>query len=288
MKLIPNAVTRNFGRQVLTLQKHSPRLLFVAGIAGVVGSTVLACRATLHINAIVDDVESEVNGLKENMRGNYSETEYRKDLAYVYVKGGVRTAKLYAPAVILGGLSIGALTGSHITLSRRNAGLTAAYAAVSKAYDDYRDRVKQEYGPERELDIYHAVSMEKLIGEDGTAELVKTANPRKMSPYAKFFDEGSPNWQKNAELNKLFIQCQQDYANHRLHAYGHVFLNEVYDSLGVDRTQAGSVVGWLRGKGGDDYIDFGIFEAANSEFVNGWERNILLDFNVDGVIWDQI
>ena len=60
--------------------------------------------------------------------------------------------------------------------------------------------------------------------------------------------------------------------------------------LGIPRSQAGAVVGWVLGEG-DDYIDFGMFDGNNMatrDFVNGYERSILLDFNVDGVIYDLI
>jgi hypothetical protein len=69
-----------------------------------------------------------------------------------------------------------------------------------------------------------------------------------------------------------------------------VFLNEVYDMLGAKRTRAGAVMGWFydkEGKYSDNYIDFGIFDIHNEkacDFVNGIEKSIILDFNVDGRI----
>jgi hypothetical protein len=285
MKLIPNAVTRQVARKILIAQKHSPRILFVAGVAGVVTSTVLACRATLKLPEVAGELEHEIEGVKMNLHGTDG---YHKDLAYVYIKGTYQIGRLYAPSVMLGVVSIGALTGSHITLTRRNASLTAAYAAVSKGFDEYRERVRTELGEEREREIYHAVTIEQMIDEDGKKVFVPVADPNRWSPYARFFDESSPNWVKNAELNRLFVQCQQNYANHLLHARGHVFLNEVYDMLGLDRCKAGQTVGWVIGHDGDNYIDFGLYEASSSRFVNGIERSILLDFNVDGVIIDNI
>jgi hypothetical protein len=71
-----------------------------------------------------------------------------------------------------------------------------------------------------------------------------------------------------------------------------VFLNEVYRAIGADHTQAGSVVGWILSDTGDNYIDFGVFNGQDGDrirdFVNGREGAVLLDFNVDGLIWDKI
>lgn len=286
MKFIPNVVTRQVARQILVTQKHSPRILFVAGVGGIIVSSVLACKATLNLSETLDDVETTIKGVQEDMK----ETKhYRSDLAYAYVTGIYKIGKLYGPAVIVGTASIAALTTSHVTLTRRNAGLTAAYALVTKSFDEYRDRVKAEVGEERERDIHHAISISEIPDKSGKGlTKVQSADPNRWSPYAKFFDEASVNWQKNAEMNRIFIQAQQNYANHILQARGHVFLNEVYDMLGLDRTSAGQVVGWVISDNGDNFIDFGMFEAHNSRFVNGWERNIILDFNVDGVIYDKI
>lgn len=286
MKLIPNAVTAKVARQVLVAQKHSPQILFVAGIAGAITSTIVACKATLKLEGVIDDIEYDVRDVKKH-RDEFS-TDYYKDLTYIYAKGAYRVGKLYAPAVVLGTVSIGALTGSHVTLTRRNAGLTAAYAATQKAFDEYRERVQEELGEKKEADIHHAVKVLDVVDENGKKIKVPHADPNKWSMYARFFDEASVNWQKNAELNRIFVQAQQNYANHLLHARGHVFLNEVYDMLGIPRCKAGQVVGWVVGEGGDNFIDFGMYEAANADFVNGAERNIILDFNVDGSVLDKI
>ena len=62
--------------------------------------------------------------------------------------------------------------------------------------------------------------------------------------------------------------------------------------LGIPKTKAGQVVGWVYDPEhpvGDNYVDFGLFDLDRERvrrFVNGDERNILLDFNVDGNIWE--
>jgi gas vesicle protein len=284
-----NALTRSFNRNVLIFKKQSPHIFFIGGIVGTVASTALACRATLKLSESLDKIKQDVDNLhslKEDT--NYPHDQYQKDLAVVYGRAALDITKLYAPSVIVGVASITALTSSHVTLAKRNTALMAAYSAVQEAYTNYRDRVRSELGEEKELDIYHATELQTVENGEGKKEVVKVSDPNKYSPYARFFDEVSPNWRKDPELNKLFIQCQQNYGNQLLQARGHLFLNEVYDMLGIDRSKAGAVVGWVIGKEGDNFVDFGIYEAFNSRFVNGWERSILLDFNVDGVIYDKI
>lgn len=284
-----NTVTRHFNRNVLIMKKQSPHIFFIGGVIGTVGSTFLACRATLKLSESLDKIKQDVDNLHHlKTDKEYPHQQYQKDLATVYGRAALDVTKLYAPSVIIGVASIGALTGSHIQLTRRNSALMAAYATVQQAYLEYRDRVREALGEERELDIFHGAESETITNDEGKKEVVKVVDPNKMSIYAKCFDEGLPNWEKDSELNRLYIQCQQNYANNLLQARGHVFLNEVYDMLGFDRTKAGAVVGWVIGNNGDNYVDFGIYEAFNAKFVNGWERSVWLDFNVDGVIYDKI
>lgn len=275
------------GRKSLVLKKQAPHIAFGVGIVGTVTSTVMACRATLKLPDTLTEIENDLNFVKsrKDFIRRDDEGSQAREAALIYTQSALKLGRLYGPSLAVGVVSIGALTGAHINLTRRNTALMAAYVAVSKAYEDYRDRVRDELGPERELDLYNARVGTKET-EDG--DEVKTVDPNKWSAYARFFDEGSTQFEKDAERNRLYIQCQQNYLNNLLQARGHVFLNEAYDALGLDRSSAGSVVGWVIGDDGDNFIDFGLFEASNSQFLNGWEPRILLDFNVDGVIYDKI
>lgn len=130
--------------------------------------------------------------------------------------------------------------------------------------------------------------LKELLGIQDTPKIRET---HESSPYAVFFDETSAVWTKNSECNKLFLLRTQDLANLKLKARGYLFLNEVYDMLGLPRTRAGQLIGWIyddRNPVGDNYVDFGIFNDRNSSFVNGFEKSVLLDFNVDGNILDRL
>lgn len=286
MKLIPNSMTRKFAITVLKTKKQSPHIFFVAGVAGVVGAGVLACKATLKLDKTLDEAKHDVQDVKDLYSDSTKEREYYKDLGAVYFKHSLKLARLYGPAIAVGSVSVASLTGSHVQLTKRNTALTATVAGLAKAYDDYRERVAAELGEDREKQIHAGVTEEThtIDGKKQTVEKFSEGH----SNYARFFDDFSPYWQKDPELNRIFLNCQLNYFNYQLQARGHVFLNEVYDALGLERSQAGSVVGWVLDGDGDGYIDFGIFDLQNASFVNNVERSILLDFNVDGVIYDLI
>lgn len=288
---------RGLSRKLLVGQKNAPKFLFAGGVVGMVGSTVLACRSTLRLEDVLDETKQNVLLARDTLElhpDQYTEEERQRDTAIIYVRAGVRVARLYAPSVALGVISIAALTKSHNLLEDRNAALTAAYVAIDKGFREYRQRVIDKYGEDEDRRFRYDT---EVVVTGGSKEKPKTGErvgADAATIYARFFDESSRNWDRHPEYNALFLRCQQNYANDLLNSRGHVFLNEVYEMLGLDHSEAGAVVGWIRQDKtvGDGYIDFGVFVADGSDrvrdFVNGREGSILLDFNVDGVIFDKI
>ena len=287
------------------VEKHSPEILAGVGVVGVVASTVMACKATMKLNDILEESKETRDKIKEvesnpRYEAEYSHEDAKKDLTINYTQTAMKIAKLYAPAVILGSASLGCLLASNDILRKRNAALSAAYMTVDKSFKEYRQRVVDRFGEEVEKEIRYNIKAEEVtstvVTEDGSettvTETVKTMDPNLYSDYAKFFDEASPYWQKDPEYNLMFLKSQQQYATDLLRARGRLFLNEVYDMLGIEKTKAGQIVGWVYNPEnpiGDNFVDFGIFDMSKERvraFVNGYEPNILLDFNVDGNIWD--
>lgn len=308
---IMTKVNRTFGKVGFKLKKHSPEILAVTGTIGVITSAVMACRATTKLSSILDESKKEVKLIKfaaENpdqlgVEVEYSKEDGKNDLRISYANTAVQIVKLYAPSVILGTLSITAMLTSNNILRKRNIALAAAYTAVDKGFKEYRSRVVERFGEEldKELrynikakEIEETVVDEKTGKEKKVKKTVNAVDPSTYSVYARFYDDGCNGWTKNPEDNLYFLKCQENYANDILKTRGHLFLNEVYDMLGIPRTQAGQIVGWMYDEKepiGDNFVDFGILDLYNEkkrDFVNGYERTILLDFNVDGEIYTKL
>lgn len=272
------------------VQRYSPEILTGVGIISGITSAILMARATLKLEAILEQFQMDVADTKEMFEDGSSEQQ--KALAKVYIRFGFQMTKLYGPSVSLGIGSIASILGAHGIMKRRQVAILAAYKTVESAFHEYRKRVIEEFGTEKDEEFRRGIYTEKVKNEEtGKTETIKSIDPNGVSKYAKFFDEGNINWERNPELNLLFLTNQQRWANDKLQARGHLFLNEVYDDLGMERTQAGAVVGWVIGEEGDNFVDFGIYDPKKERtraFVNGNEAAILLDFNVDGVIIDKI
>lgn len=286
---------------LLLVKKFSPEILTGVGVTGGVVAAVMASKATLELSDNVAEGKKLIARVKE-VREEQDEEEYapqvyQKDLAIsygVYIKGIIKT---YALPVAVGAASVACILTAHGILRSRNAALTVAYNALSMAYKNYRERVREDLGEEKDYEYHTGLTQTTVsVKDEESGKNVKKkafvkGSDHVPSGYARFFDEMNYNYNKNPELNLVFLRMQQQYANDRLRARGHVFLNEVYDSLGMERTKAGSVVGWVLSKEGPNFVDFGIYNGDSERaraFVNGDEPAILLDFNVDGIIYDKL
>lgn len=310
MKLtIPANITRTFNKVGFQLKKHSPEILITAGVIGTVTSAVIACRATTKLRAVLDSADEQIEAIhhctergytinpETHEKEDYTEEDSKKELAMTYVHSGFEIAKLYAPAVILGALSITSIVAANNILRKRNIALAAAYATVDKSFKAYRSRVVERFGEELDRELRHGIKAQEIettsTDENGNEttekKTVNVIDPNNLSEYARFFDDGNIGWSKDPEANMTFLKLQQAQLNDKLKRKGYVFLNEAYDALGIPRSKAGQIVGWYydeKDTTRDNFIDFGIYK--DPYFVNGRERTILLDFNVDGNILNYL
>lgn len=302
---IINKASRTFYKVGFKIKKHSPEILAVGGAVGVVVGGVMACKATTKLSGIMDEHREQLDQIDGYVQMNgyskeYTEEDKKKDMVIIHAQTGVKLSKLYAPAVIVGAVSLTALLASNGILRKRNVALSAAYATLDRGFKDYRGRVIERFGEglDKELKYnikvqeFETVTVDDKGKEKKVKEKVEIVDPNNFSPYAILYDTGNREWEDDPELNKFFLIQQQNHANDLLKAKGHLFLNEVYDMLGAPRTKAGQVVGWIydeKNPIGDNFVDFGIFDVNREkvcDFLKGYEKSILLDFNVDGNILD--
>ena len=304
-----NKMTRKLYKVKFGLKKHSPEILVGAGVIGVVGASVMACKATLKVNAVVDEAKTNLHKIEEaGQKGVteagevYTEEDVKTETKIVYIQTGVKLAKLYALPVGLGVASIGAILGGHNILRKRNIAIATAYAGLMNDYKGYRSRVIERFGEQLDKELKYNLKTETVeetvVNEDGTEQTVKKemqvmnsdVDLSQYDMFARFFDDGCTGWDKNPEYSLMFLNQQQNYANEKLKRQGYLFINDVYEMLGIPKTKEGQIHGWVydeKNPVGDNFVDFGIYNLhreKNRDFVNGYERVILLDFNHDGNI----
>lgn len=285
------------------LKKRSPEILVAVGVVGTVVSAVMACKATTKINTILDETKEQLDKIHEyagnpDVAEKYNAEDAKKDTAIVYAQAGVKLAKLYAPAVGLGILSISSILASNNILRKRNMAISAALAAATQDFKDYRNRVIERFGKEVDHQLRYNIKAEE-IEETVTDEKGKEKKVKKSievadlnaSGYVKYFTRSNPYWEEDSSYVEMFLRSQQNYANDKLKATGHLTLNDVYDMLGFHDSKAGMVVGWiydLDHPNGDNYVEFDVKKVNLSNEQGGYEEAYAIDFNVDGNIYNEM
>lgn len=295
MNSFTNAISRKVGRSMLTLKKNSPGLLLAGGVVGMATTVVLASRATLKVEPIMDELDKNLAKVDTVHEAGLS-TEQQKQQTRIaaYTHATMKLGKLYGPAFLVGIASLAALTGAHNIQNNRITGLTATVAVLEKGFKAYRQRVVDEYGEDKDRELYFGVNEREIAVETelGTEITRIKESAGEGGLYSPFFSsETSKDWSPNPEYNVMFLRACQSYANERLDSYGYVLLNDVLEQLGMARTPVGCVTGWLKDGKGDGYVDFGCWDQGGGirDFMwRGQAAAVQLDFNVDGTIYDKI
>ncbi len=295
-------IGRALSRSMLKVRKQSPHLLMGIGIAAGIGCVVMACKQTLRAHEVIEHHEDMISAIDEAVLREkegtssveYTDTDRKKDLVIAYTQTGIGFLKLYWLPLLLGVVSVGALIGSHGIMVKRNIALVAAYKGLEEAFKKYRSKVVGEYGEDKDFEFVSGHKKGEKT-EEGNDTLIKLATEEVEGAglYMAVFDSRCREWEETPMYNITRLHLIEQHMQQRLQMQGHLFLNEVYDALGMDRTKEGAIVGWVldRTPGeADGYVDFNIheyLEAGHDGKLHGCEE-FYLEFNVDGIIFDRI
>lgn len=297
------SITTAFYTGVARISKHAPTILSVTASAGVIATGYLAWKAGTRF----EDVEGrDWDRRKECLRN--ADTIPDEDVPKIERKNRILfildTVRTVAPAAIVGAATITMIYFSNSISKKRLAAIGAAYATLQTAFDGYKRTMVEALGKESVEKILKpklpnvGKSAEEILSSDNKSDAAHVSDAvvnslKALSPYARIIaEESSTCWDPNEDYTSQNLAAVQLWANRRLERKGHLFLNEVFDQLGLSRTREGAVVGWLKNGEGDNYVSFGDFDASiyrvPSDDYTRVDSNFIVDFNVDGVIWDRI
>lgn len=297
---IPKRLSRMSSRSVLKVRKNSPTILVVAGVVGLGVTAVLAAKATPRASVVVNEHKAQRVQIGDVPKKNTVSKEARKDVQVqvleLYYNTGLELTKVYGPTLVVGTLSACSVLYGHKILQGRHVATLTAYSGLTEQFAAYRGRVRQTLGEKAEREIFNGAHGEYVEDPNhpGEYKLQPVYPDGDLTPTSTqvWFDDKNAYYKLDPEINKMHLNAVQEHMNQKLNVYGHVFLNEVKDALALPRTADGQMLGWVYGAGtGDNFIDFGHLsntDPATDEFRQGLRPDVLLNFNVDGVVYDLI
>lgn len=287
MKNLIESTKTVFYKAKFSLIKHSPTILTVGGVVLSVGALIYGCTQTKKAVKVIEETAEKLDDVRPDVQDEKQvlTSEQKKEMADIYADAGVKLTKIYAPVVLTEVASLACFIFSHRILSKRNFALAAAYATLNKKYSEYKSRVIDKVGEEEEDKIAHPV--EQVITKDPETGEETCKYVRKGTGYEVLFDEHSDAWTKDPDYNYSFIKSKEALCNVELRKKGFLLLNTVYEELGLPKTPAGQVIGWVVKPGKVNEIKFKL-SHDDDESKGIIERSYLIDFNVDGYILDNI
>lgn len=308
---LTNTLSRVGTAALRTLEHHAPKILLGASIVCGIGATVTACKATLKLPETMKEITENVEAAKaiEVEEGEQDATK-NKEVVKSYISGGVKLAKLYGPSVGLTVTSVACALAGNRMMNQRYAGALAALGSTEKMFDNYRKRVVEEFGEEKDTQfangIREVVTEEPVLNKDGTPKTDKNGEVKttkktsveydpSVNKYSRMFDEvSSREWDPNPDYNVTTLLGRQQYFNDMLHSHRYLFLNTVYKELGYPITAYGQDMGWIID---DDtpnaVVDLGLYDLTNSgkrriEDIDKYANACLLTFKGVRYIKDKV
>lgn len=308
---LTNTLSRVGTAALRTLEHHAPKILLGTSIVCGIGATVTACKATLKLPETMKEITENVEAAKamEVEEGEQDATK-NKEVVKSYISGGIKLAKLYGPSVGLTVTSVACALAGNRMMNQRYAGALAALGSTEKMFDNYRKRVVEEFGEEKDTQfangIREVVTEEPVLNKDGTPKTDKNGEVKttkktsveydpNVNKYSRMFDElSSKEWDPNPDYNVSNLLGRQQYFNDMLHAHRYLFLNDVYKELGYPVTAYGQDMGWVIDEDTPNaVVDLGLYDITNSgkrriEDIDKYTNGCLLTFKGVRYIKDKV
>lgn len=227
-------IFRPIAKQV---SKYGPEIAVGVGIAGMITTTILAVKATPKSLRLIEAEKKRRNHeIKEEAKESWKDSVGLIDR--LSILDTVKVAwKPYIPAMISGALSIGCIVGASTVHVKRNAALATAYQLAANTLSDYKEKVIETIGEEKEREVQKKVDSKKVERINSTEpSFVRKGKPLCIEPIS-----GRP-----FEMDLEDVKAAINRLNYRLTGGMEecISLSEWYDEIGLKHTDVSDYMGW--------------------------------------------
>lgn len=292
----------------LKIRRNSAELSLGFGIGGIILTVFESSKATLSAGDILELHRQRMEEAKEAIKAaEECHVAYNpgREKLIIWSRTFVDLAKLYAPAITLGGLSVGAIILSRNITHRRYLAAVAAYNAVREAFESYRERVREEMGDMYDHHFRYGTELrevtEEMLDEKGKKkkvtklEEVEGTEQLDKDRLSFWWDEYLPdgrknsNWDANPEFCLSWLRGRENLITDLGRKQGYLFVNDVLRELGLPGVfPEGQLLGWVFSKDNYAFIDLGIHDPVSSKSEGGRGRRFLITLKPDGVVYDKL
>lgn len=287
------------------IYKNRSNIEFAAAILLEIGGTAVIMSKADRAAEISDQMQYMLDCINTNDKNNNwdSPAERRSEVANVAKFAATEYTKCYGIGVgmLIAGIIFNCL--SKATDRNEIANLSMAFAGLSATFAQYRQRVIEDQGEEKDQEYLLGPQLTTVdVLSDGT--VIQTTEPVKdvwgkinLPPHCIMFDETNPNHEKDAIINRDFLENHLRWLDERLEAEEFLWENDIRRDIGAPLIKSGWTSGIFAWKidpaTGDkvrNHLSFGL-EAKNpaaQRFRDGIEPNIILQLNMEDNIMNNL
>ena len=207
-------------------KENGASILSGLGVVGVVGTAVLAAKATPKALDILEEKE-------EYKKEHYGHplTKFEKALAVL---------PAYIPAILMGTATGACILGANHINQNKQAALMAAYMCLDSEYKAYQQKTKDIFGEEGEKKIREELEKDRFMHKE-----FGDVSEKKL-----FYDEFSDRY---FEMSIYELQHAIYEVNKMYNYLGEINLNHFYEFLNLKPIDLGKTLGWSSSKDWECY-----------------------------------
>jgi hypothetical protein len=203
---------------------NSPTILTTIGVTGTVVTAFLTGKASIKAYKIVEFETAE-----HLIKDPDFEFDDKTKIKLVW--------KEFIPPVAVGTLTIACIIGANRIGSRRTAALAAAYSLTEKAFEEYKDKVQEHIGANREQRVRDDIAQDRVNANPVTSREVIVTGAGEVLCYdsitGRYF---------TSTVEK--IRSAQNDINHDIIHDLYATLSEFYSKIGLPSTPYSTEMGW--------------------------------------------
>lgn len=212
-------LTHIFNNGKKAVKANSPEILTAFGVSGVVVTSYLAAKGAIQADRI----------LQEGQEPGFEDPE--RDLK---TKVSL-TWKCYIPAFASGVITASCIMGASKANSKRTAVAVGAYSLTEKAFAEYREKVVEQLGENKEQKIRDEIKQDRVT-KLGSKDVIITGKGEVVCCElltGRYF---------KSDMETL--RRAQNDINARINNERYVNLDEFYDLIGLPYTSQSNTCGW--------------------------------------------
>lgn len=214
------------------VSKHAPEILIGMGVAGALGSIIMAVEATPKALMLIENE-------KKSQSVEYQDDETGEWEPATLTKMDVVKSCwfCYIPTAVTFIISAGCIFGANAINARRNTALATAYIITETTLSEYRNKVIETIGEKKERGIRDKIAEERIKNNPVTnSEIIITGGGDVLC----YDMHGGRYFKSDIEKIRKIVND----LNYRLSVEMYIPLNDFYYEVGLSSTRVGRDLGW--------------------------------------------